>query len=79
MSWLRPSVHMLTFDVCSALAQCRQPPHHWEESYLVTFAFQRSDHRLTSISSYIIPDAVVSGLHCKLYAYVSSHLISRCY
>lgn len=52
----------------STTAQRGQASNHWEESDIVRMSTVIQNPKLINPSSYVVPDAVVSGVHCKLYA-----------
>lgn len=62
---------VLTKTPQSTFTQCRKTHSHRQKSrYMVAFslALAHNMHISTSRSSYVIPDIVVSSLHCKIYA-----------
>lgn len=52
----------------STIAQRRQAAYYWTESDMVRMVARAWGVSLIYTSSYVIPDSVVSGVHCKLYA-----------
>jgi len=72
---------VLTKTPQSTFTQCRKThPHRQKSRYMVAFslALAHNMHISMSRSSYVIPDIVVSSLHCKIYASAFIHHSSQC-